>query len=89
MNSELSTQLSELVSAEGFCDFLNVEYDPVVLQRKRIPLLRMFHHILESFQDEPTFEEYQKALRIAYRQIVNGNELSFTASQCDGCSDCD
>jgi nitrogenase-stabilizing/protective protein len=89
MDSKLKQAVDQLQGAEAFCDFFEVDYDQQLLQSKRIPLLRLYHHILESMQAEHSFEDYQKALRVAYRQIEQGNELAFNPTHCDGCSDCD
>lgn len=89
MDQSQKQQVKQLNTAEEFFSYFGVEYDFHLLQTKRIPLLRMLNHILDSMQAEPSFEEYQKALKVAYRQIENGNELAFNPSACDGCSDCD
>lgn len=89
MDDTQKQEVSELDGAEEFFRYFGIDFDSTLLQSKRIPLLRMFHHILNSMQEEPSYEEYQKALKVAYRQIEHGNELAFNASACDGCSDCD
>ncbi|PMH44846.1 hypothetical protein BCU68_11925 [Vibrio sp. 10N.286.49.B3] len=91
MNDRQKQQISALSSAEDFCEYFGIEYSKILLQTKRIPLLRMYHYLLASMEKETehSFTDYQKALRIAYRQIEKGNELAFNPSNCDGCSDCD
>ncbi|PJC87615.1 hypothetical protein CSW98_00360 [Vibrio sp. HA2012] len=87
--SDIEVRISELEHAEDFLRFFQIDFDPELVRVKRIQLLRLFHHILNSFSQPLQHQEYRKALKIAYRQLENGNELAFKASDCQGCSECD
>ncbi|WP_181388375.1 nitrogenase-stabilizing/protective protein NifW [Vibrio albus] len=85
----IEDQVADLQSAEEFLTFFEVNFDPELVKVKRIQLLRLFNHILSSFSQPIQHQDYRKALRVAYRQLENGNELAFKPSDCQGCSDCD
>ena len=89
MTQDFEAEIAGLESAEDFLEYFQVDFDPTLVQSKHIPLLRLFHHILETFPTPWQHKEYKKALKIAYKQLVSGNELAFSASRCSGCSECD
>lgn len=87
--SDMEAQVAHLQTAEEFLNFFHIEFDPQLVRVKRIQLLRLFNHILNSFSQPAQQKDYRKALKVAYRQLENGNELAFKPSDCQGCSDCD
>ena len=78
-----------LQTAEDFLDFFKVQYDPEVVQTKRVQLLRLYHGVLERYDPPLTIEHYRKAVRIAYGSIKLGQELAFADMGCGSCSGCD
>ncbi|MDB1124152.1 nitrogenase-stabilizing/protective protein NifW [Vibrio algarum] len=89
MIDDFSPDMSELETVEDFFNYFQMEYEPVLVQSKRIQILRLFRHILTSYPTPWMPKDYKKALKIAYNQMRNGNELAFAPSNCHGCSDCD
>ncbi|WP_413282665.1 nitrogenase-stabilizing/protective protein NifW [Vibrio sp. MA40-2] len=89
MNNTTSETFSSLESAEDFLDYFDIPYEPELVQRKRIQLLRLFQHVLNTYPTPWQNKDYTKALNIAYCQIQSGNELAFSTSGCESCSDCD
>lgn len=82
--------LAALVSAQDFLDYFEVEYDSALVRTKHIQLMRSFNWILNGLPQPWRRFDYRKALRIAYNQLENGNELAFPSSGCASCSsDCD
>jgi len=81
-------QLSTLESAEDFLEFFEVDYDQDIVQRKHIPLLRLFQKLL-SCKTVADYGSYQKSLNLAYKQILLGNEPMLNGGGCAGCkADC-
>ncbi len=81
-------QLSGLETAEDFLDFFAVEYEEELVQRKHIPLLRLFQKLL-SCKPNADYATYQKSLNTAYKQIRLGNEPMLSGGGCSGCAaDC-
>jgi hypothetical protein len=82
-------EIEVLVSAEEFLDYFEVDYDGAFVRSKRIALMRLFHQILHSFPEPWRRFDYRKALRAAYHQLENGNELALPSAGCAGCTECD
>lgn len=89
MKADWQADLEELETAEDFLNYFQIEYDEELIKSKHIQLLRMLNKILENLPQPIRFLHYKRAVRVAYRQLSNGNELAFTPSACEGCTDCD
>lgn len=94
MSIDLESDIAALSSAEEFLDYFGVDYSQSFIQTKRIPLLRLYHSVLASRQENLkeaslTFADYKRALKVAYRQLENGHELAFEGKRCEGCTECD
>ncbi|WED24083.1 nitrogenase-stabilizing/protective protein NifW [Vibrio sp. JC009] len=89
METDFEMEIDSLSSAEDFLGYFQLDYDPQLIRTKRIQLMRMFHHVLNTFSEPLQHADYRKALKVAYRQLENGNELAFSASGCQGCTECD
>ncbi|MDG3085018.1 nitrogenase-stabilizing/protective protein NifW [Vibrio hannami] len=89
MSQNMESELSALTSAEDFLNYFQVDYNPTLVQTKRIQLLRLFHSVLEALNKAPERQDYKRALKIAYKQLENGNELAFPERSCEGCTECD
>lgn len=85
LDSDFIEQLSSLESAEDFLDYFAIDYDDELVQRKHIPLLRMFQKLL-SCKTIANYETYQKTLSLAYKQILLGNEPMLNGGGCAGCT---
>jgi len=84
-NSDFLEQLSALETAEDFLDYFSVDYDEEIVQRKHIPLLRLFQKLL-ACKTIANYETYQKSLNLAYKQILLGNEPMLNGGGCAGCT---
>lgn len=62
----LEEAMEELVSAEDFLEFFEIEYDQSVVHVNRLHILQRFHnYIAKSDVEKLTTEEEQKAVYIA------------------------
>jgi hypothetical protein len=87
--NQLINDLDSLESAEDFLGYFEVEYDPVLVENKRIQLLRLYQQLLEKNAGNRTFTTYRQALCTAYKQLSLGRELAFAGTGCQGCSSCE
>lgn len=79
--SELLDDLEELVSAEDFLEYFEIEYDPAVVHVNRLHILQRFHDYIAA---EPPLPEDEGALRDlycsllvkAYEDFVNSDALT-------------
>ncbi len=86
---QLSEQIEELDSAESFLELFDVEYDPEVIQHRRVQLLRLFHKNLEWAEDVTLeFTDYKLALTKAYCLLQQGDEVPLEVPDCGQCSEC-
>ena len=79
--SELLEELDELVSAEDFLEFFDIEYDPAIVHVNRLHILQRYHDYLAAGsplpEDEDAFHEaYRKLLIKAYEDFVNSDALT-------------
>ncbi|WP_394153687.1 nitrogenase-stabilizing/protective protein NifW [Vibrio maritimus] len=86
---KLAVSLASLSSAEDFLDYFGVSYDPEIMAPKRITLLRNFHRALASMPEPRGYLAYKKALNLAYRDLLIGNNLPLASSNCAHCNECD
>jgi len=89
MAIDFDNEMAHLESAEEFLRYFQIDFEPQLIRIKRIQLMRLFRHILMSYPTPWRQHDYKKALKIAYRQLLSGNELAFSPANCNGCSDCD
>lgn len=88
LESEFTEQLALLETAEDFLDYFVVDYDPELVEKKHIPLLRLFQKLL-ACKPNADYVTYQKSLRLAYKQISLGHDPMISAGGCASCaSDC-
>jgi hypothetical protein len=86
---EFVQDVDGLDTVEDFLHFFEVDYDASLIQRKRVPFLRLFQQILSRNGGTQSYGSYKQALCIAYKQLEFGRELAFTGKGCEGCSSCD
>jgi len=79
--NEIERALSELSSAEEFLNFLEVEYDPRVVNVNRLHILKRFNQYMAqhsfSGQDEAQLrEEYRALLQRAYQDFTTSDAVT-------------
>lgn len=76
---EFEDDLSDLVSAEDFLDYFEIEYEPSVVHVNRLHILQRFNEYLATGEDvmpdnvEQKAEVYAKLLNQAYVDFVNSD----------------
>lgn len=88
-NATAEEMMESLEKLEDFFEYLEVEFDPELVKSRRVPLLRLYHVALESLPEEKTYEQYQRALQKAYKQLQWGESVKFAESSCGDCTSCD
>jgi hypothetical protein len=81
--------IEEFETAEDFLDYFGVGYDPVLVQTKRVQLLRLYQALMQKITPPLGVEDYRTSLDLAYRQLCHGRELGFAPSHCGDCHDCE
>ena len=81
----LMQELEELDCAEEFFELLQVPYEADVINNKRVPLLQLFHQLLEQYS-APNLADYQAALTKAYCLLKHGVRVELAASTCASCA---
>jgi len=72
-------ELEELVSAEDFLQYFQLEYEPSVVHVNRLHILQRFHDYLQKAGDEMPEDEtvkravYSKLLMRAYQDFVESD----------------
>ena len=79
--SELLEELDELVSAEDFLEYFEIEYDASIVHVNRLHILQRYHDYLDAEsplpEDENAFyDTYRKLLVKAYEDFVNSDALT-------------
>lgn len=80
-DSELELDMDELVSAEDFLDYFEIEYEPSVVHVNRLHILQRFHDYIQQAGAMPVDEDelrgfYRGLLQSAYRDFVNSDALT-------------
>ncbi len=75
--SDFVDELKELSSAEDFFKFLEVEYDPTVVNVNRLHILKKYQGYLSRLEIP---EDNDEALRDAHRAALARAHLDFTTS---------
>ena len=65
--SELLEDLDELVSAEDFLDYFEIEYDQSVVHVNRLHILQRYHDYIAQ---ESSLPEDEASLRTIYRNLL-------------------
>lgn len=79
--SELLDELEELVSAEDFLEYFDIEYDPAVVHVNRLHILQRYHDYIAAEPSLPDDEDvlrdlYRYLLLKAYEDFVNSDALT-------------
>ena len=80
--SDFLTALKSLSSAEDFLQFLQIEYDPRVVQVNRLHILKRFHDYLDQASlsgmpdDNALKVYYTNALERAYQDFTHSNGVT-------------
>lgn len=79
--SELQDELDELVSAEDFLEYFDIEYDPSIVHVNRLHILQRYHDYLAAESPLPEDEDafyhtYRQLLVKAYEDFVNSDALT-------------
>lgn len=79
--SELELDMDELVSAEDFLDYFEIDYEPSVVHVNRLHILQRFHDYIQQAGELPEDEEemrgiYHGLLLGAYEDFVNSDALT-------------
>jgi nitrogenase-stabilizing/protective protein len=80
-DSEIELDMDELVSAEDFLDYFEIEYEPSVVHVNRLHILQRFHDYIQQAGALPTDEDelrglYRGLLLGAYQDFVNSDALT-------------
>ncbi|MFB9134932.1 nitrogenase-stabilizing/protective protein NifW [Vibrio sp. AK197] len=81
--------IDDLLSIEDFFDYFGVGYDPKIMNKQRVPLLRLFQAMLPDDGHALTYRQYQQALIKAYCGAIKGDSAPALAMRCGGCHDCE
>ena len=80
-DGELEDDMQDLVSAEDFLQFFDIEYDPSVVHVNRLHILQRFHNYLTEITKLPDDEDARKEiyggyLAQAYNDFVNSDAIT-------------
>ncbi|SDH51542.1 Nitrogen fixation protein NifW [Vibrio xiamenensis] len=81
--------IDDLLSIEDFFDYFGVGYDVDIMQKQRVPLLRLFQAMLPDDEQGRTYRSYQQALVKAYCGVVKGDSVPALEMRCGGCHECE
>ena len=82
-------EIDELQSMEDFFDYFGVGYDVDIMQKQRVPLLRLFQAMLATNEQVHTYRSYQQALVKAYCGVIKGDSVPGLEIRCGGCHQCE
>jgi nitrogenase-stabilizing/protective protein len=74
--------LRDLSSAEDFLDYFAIDYDPAVVQVKRLSILQRWHNILqaqpivETADEDARYQHYAITLAQAYHDMLTSDAKS-------------
>lgn len=79
--SEFELDLDELVSAEDFLEYFEIDFDPSVVHVNRLHILQRFHDYIDAVEampeDEAEMRElYAGLLNSAYNDFVQSDALT-------------
>lgn len=79
--SELLDDMEELVSAEDFLEYFDIEYDPSIVHVNRLHILQRYHDYIAAEATLPEDEDvlrdlYRSLLFKAYEDFVNSDALT-------------
>ncbi len=79
--NELELDMEELVSAEDFLDYFEIEYEASVIHVNRLHILQRFHDYIAQTEAFPEDEEelrgvYKGLLLSAYEDFVKSDALT-------------
>lgn len=79
--SDLLDDLDELVSAEDFLEYFEIEYDPAVVHVNRLHILQRYHDYIAAESPLPEDEDalrdvYSSLLVKAYEDFLNSDALT-------------
>lgn len=63
------SQFAMLESAEEYCDFFEIDFDPCLLARNRLAVLQQFHNLLPADWGQLTFAELRCLFALAYTSL--------------------
>ena len=77
-SADLNSDLADLVSAEDFLDYFNVDFDPAIVHVNRLHILQRFHDYLEKSADSsvPGYDTYRAHLARAYEDFVRSDAIT-------------
>ncbi|MGD8907835.1 MAG: nitrogenase-stabilizing/protective protein NifW [Chromatiales bacterium] len=79
--SEFDLDMDELISAEDFLDYFEVDYDPSVVHVNRLHILQRFHDYIDGVETMPEDDDEKRAiyaglLNSAYSDFVQSDALT-------------
>ncbi len=79
--SELLDDLDELVSAEDFLEYFDIEYEPAVVHVNRLHILQRYHDYIAAElpmpeEEDVLYDTYRSLLVKAYEDFVNSDALT-------------
>ena len=79
--SEFELDLDELVSAEDFLEYFEIDFDPSVVHVNRLHILQRFHDYIDAVEAMPEDESemrelYAGLLNSAYNDFVQSDALT-------------
>jgi nitrogenase-stabilizing/protective protein len=80
-DGDLEDDMQDLVSAEDFLQFFDIEYEPSVVHVNRLHILQRFHNYLKEIKSFPEDETARKEiyagyLTQAYQDFVSSNAIT-------------
>lgn len=82
MSETLDEQMEDLVSAEDFLEFFNIDYDASIVHVNRLHILQRFHDYIGQGEnlmpesDQARAEVYKNLLVRAYEDFVSSDALT-------------
>lgn len=80
MSITLEEELEDMISAEEFLDYFDIEYDPTVIQVNRLHIMQRYHDYLEKAGGTLDNAEDDQALRTIYCSLLQRAYQDFVES---------
>lgn len=64
---------AELVSAEDYCNFFGIDFDPALLGRNRLAILQRFHNLLPENWGTLDYAQLRAIFAMAYSSMVDSS----------------
>lgn len=65
------SNFGDLSSAEDYCEFFGIDFDPAVLSSKRLAVLQRFHDLLPANWSTLQYTELRALFALAYSTMID------------------